>query len=87
MTMAAKAPGMTQEQSQFPPYYTQYQYPQQNWYASMPWQQGQPQMQNQPWQQGWRGPNLQQFTPQPHPPIQNQQQLQLPSNQPPLRPM
>jgi hypothetical protein len=81
-----KAPGMTQEQSQFPPYYTQYQYPQQNWYASMPWQQGKPQMQNQPWQQGWRGPSLQQPTPQTNPPIQHQPQLQLPSNQPPPRP-
>jgi hypothetical protein len=81
-----KVPGMVQEQSQFPPYYTQYKYPQQNWYASMPWQQGQPQMQNQPWQQGWRGPSLQQPTPQTHPPIQHQQQLQLPSNQPPPRP-
>jgi hypothetical protein len=71
--MAAKAPGMTQEQSQFPPYYTQYQYPQQNWYASMLWQQWKTQTQNQPWQQGWRGPTLQQSIPQTHPPIQHQQ--------------
>jgi hypothetical protein len=31
-------------------------------------------------------PNLKQSTPQTHPPIQHQQQLQLPSNQPPPRP-
>jgi hypothetical protein len=71
--------GISQDPTQqFNSYYSNQQYPQQNWTPPMPWQAWPPQqVQNQPWKQGWRGPTYGTMPAYPYP--MQQQYTQYPS--------